>query len=677
MSAKTEDIRNLVLVGHSGTGKTTLAEAVIFKGKAVTRLGKVDDGTSVSDFDDDEKERKVTINASILHTDWKEKRINMVDTPGYADFLGEAVSGLAAADLAVITMAASAGVEVTTSKMWERISTDNIPAVVVVTKMNSDNADLDKCLDELTENFGNKFVLAALPDTSGDKISKIFSTIQLDNVPDTLKETAQIQREALIERAVEADDDLMEKYLEGEELSAEELETAIRKAVISGMIVPVLCTAADREIGVDVFLDFIASYAPAPCDVTLPQAVKAGTEEAVELSGKADGPFVARVFKSVTDPFVGRLTYLRVYNGTLKADTQVYCPRTDKTYKAAQLFEIQGKNQEATPEAAPGAVIAIAKMDDVFASDSLCQKDNPITLEAIQFSTPMVSLAVEPKSRGDETKINEAINKLSAQDPTFKVERNQQTHEMVISGMGNLHLDVIIARLKRQFNVEVTTKIPRIPYLETITRGADAHYRHKKQSGGAGEFAEVWLKIEPRERGSGFEFESKVVGASIPNQFIPSCEKGIRQILVDGAIAGHPVVDVKAIVYDGKDHPVDSKDIAFQRAARMAFRMAVEQAKPCLLEPVVNLEVSIPSEFMGEINGDLSGRRGRIMGMDTIGKQQIIKASVPQAEVANYATELRSMTGGAGSYTLEFSHYDMVPGKIADGVIAAYKKSKE
>ncbi|MBI2922588.1 MAG: elongation factor G [Planctomycetes bacterium] len=674
----TPDIRNFVFVGHGDSGKTTLTESMLFKAKATNRLGEVAEGSTVTDFEPEEKARKISIEAAVVHVPWKGKELNLVDAPGYADFSGDAVGAISAVETAVVCLNAVTGIMVNTRRMWGYAAKAGAARAIFINKCDLDNVDFDALLASVRETFGETPRVAVMPVGTGPGLKGVVSVLDADAHPDAaVKKQAAAFREKLVEAAVETDDKLMERYLEGGEISKEELEGALRKAIVQGKVVPIVCTSSRKDIGVDTAMDFIARYFPSPIEGRQREGHAPGKkEEKVAFPAKSDAPFSAQVYKIISDPHVGKLAYFRVVSGALAADTNFYNARSARTERIGKIFRLFGKDHQAVDRLVAGDLGAVTKVDDLKICDTLCQADKPIEYPGIEFPKPMTSLAIEPKNRNDDTKIGIAIPKLAESDPTFLWTRDRQTHELVVTGMTQLHLDVTFHKLKAKFGVEVTTKTPKIPLLETITAKGDAQYRHKKQTGGSGQFAEVWMRVYPLERGGGFEFENAVVGMSIGRQFMPSIEKGVKSVMERGVVAGYPVVDVKVEIYDGKEHPVDSKDIAFQTAGREAFKLCVQQARPVLLEPIAKVEVTVPAEKMGDIMGDLSGRRGRIQGSETSGKYAIITAQIPQAEIKNYASELRSITGGEGDYAVEFSHYDVVPSMIAETIIEKYKASR-
>ncbi len=675
---ETGDLRNIALVGHGQTGKTTLAEAMLFKAGATTRLGKVEEGSSILDFDAEEKERKISIDSALAHFNWKGGEVVLVDCPGYPDFIGHASAALSVVETAVVTVNAASGIEVNTRKVWGLAEEEGLGRIIVITKMDSENIDLPALLASIKEVFGGRCIPLTLPDSVGPNIKSVVNTLNPPaDVPAGIKDQVDEAHGALMDAIVEVDDALMEKYLGDEKISPEELGAAFRKAVATGKVAPILCCAAKKDIGVEELMAAIVSHAPSPLEGAARKVFVGDNIEPSPAEPKPDAPLAARVFKSVTDPFVGKLAFFRVFAGTMTNETGVYNPRNKRNEKIQQFFRLMGKEQSAVNRAVPGDIVAVSKVEDILISDTLCDPKTAAKFPPIKFAVPMVALAVEPKSRGDEQKISGSLTKLADEDPTFKVSRDRQTGELVITGMSQLHLEIMISRLKRRFEVEMNTKQPKIPYKETIVGRAEGHYRHKKQTGGRGQFGEVYLRVAPLERGKGFEFVDSVVSATIPGQYIPAVEKGVRETLEKGVVAGYPVEDVQVEVYDGKHHEVDSSEASFKIASSKAFKEAFRNAKPVLLEPIVIVEITVPSKFMGDISGDLNGRRGRILDVQGVGDLQIIRAVVPMAEVRTYATQLRSMTGGQGSYTMEFSHYDVVPQRITETIIAQAKVQEE
>jgi len=680
-AATTQDLRNLAIVGHGGVGKTILAEAILLKSKITNRLGDPADGTSVVDFDDEERKRQFTIYSTILHAPWRGKELQVVDTPGYDDFFGEVVGAFAAVDTALMAVAADAGIQVNTRRIWKRGGEVGLGRAIVITKMDAERANFGGVLAALQGAFGNAVVPITYPVGQGTSFSGVVNTLSPPaDVPAEVASQVEEVGKALRESIIEADEDLMMRYLDDEEIAPEEVVAAAGKAVASGTLVPVFCCAAEKDIGVGEMLDAIVAMFPSPAEALQRKGTRPGAEEPEEVAFEAaeDAPFSAQVFKTLYDPFVGKLVFFRIYSGTLKPTDGLYNAREGKREKVGHIYRVQGKEQEEVESAVAGEIIAVAKIESLEVSDTLCAEASPVVYPALAFPTPMVSRAAEPKTRGDEQRMSTALSRVASQDRTFLAGRDPQTGELVITGMSDLHLQVVTSKLAaKPFEVAVALKEPRIPYKETITAKADARYRHKKQTGGRGQFAEVLLRVEPLERGGEFEFVDEIYGGSIPRQFVPAVEKGVRATMAKGVIAGYPVVDVLVAVYDGKHHDVDSSEAAFKIAASRAFSEAIRGARPVLLEPIVNIEITIPTKYMGDISGDLSGRRGRIQGMDSEGDQQIISAQVPLAAVSNYSTQLRSMTGGEGSYTMEFSHFEPVPANVQQEIVSKAKRPVE
>jgi len=641
--------RNLIFLGHAHSGKTTLAEALLYFCKATNRKGTVAEGSTVSDYSSDEIERKSSINSSFLNCEYKGNRVQIIDAPGYADFFGEVLCGIRAADSAVIVVDAASGIEVGTERAWQLSEECGMPCIFFINKADKEGVDPSKALSDIQNNFSKRAVKAGSLDDPG-----------------------------LIEAVAESDDKLLEKYLESGKLSSEELSGGLRQAVVKRNVFPVIIGSASAEKGLGELLDDVINYLPDPTERAPVFAINpSNPEEKKEIPLKADAPFAAFVFKSISDPYVGQLTLLRVFSGTLTANTGFYNASRKTKERIGPIYMLQGKEQRVVDAASCGDIVAIAKLKETVTSDSLCDEKNPVYFEPVVFPEPAISASVKPKSRADEDKISGALHKLAAEDPTFKYTHDPATKELIISGMGDLHLGVMVGRLKKRFNVEVELGKPKVSYKETITKSTKVQGKFKRQSGGRGQYGDVWLEVQPLARGQGFEFVDKVFGGAIPRNFIPSVEKGVTNACLEGAVAGHPIVDVRIILYDGSYHEVDSSDMAFQIAGAMALRKAINAAGPVLLEPVMDVEITIPEDFLGAISGDINSRRGRIMGMDVKGRSQIVKAQVPLAEMFTYANDLRSITGGRGAYTMRFSHYEEVPHKIASGIIAQYQASKK
>jgi elongation factor G len=675
-ASKPQDIRNLVLLGHGGAGKTTLGEAMLQAAGVSNRLGSVDDGTTLLDYTDIEKDRKHSVDPAAAHLEHKGKTIHLIDAPGYPDFIGGAIGTMAGADVAVVVLSAAAGIEVNTRRLFKVAQSIGMPIAIVVNKIDAENVDIERILSDIGESFGSACKPMNLPADSGKAVVDCFRN---DSGSADVGDVAEAHTQ-LVENIVEADDELMNAYLEGEEIPQDKLSAAFVQAMVEGTVIPILFSAAKAEVGISELLDAVAGYFPSPVDVKLAPATSGEGEEAreVALAADADGPFVGQAFKIATDPFVGKLAWIRVLQGTVTADTTYHLRDDKKSAKIAHLFKVQGKETQEVSQAVAGDIIALAKVEEIRRGDVLHADAAPMARAVPTCPTPMYSLAVTPKSRGDEQKISGALSKLAEEDPTFVATRDAQTNETVISGVGDLHLRIMLTKMKGRFDLEVDTKPPKIPYRETVTANAEGHYRHKKQTGGAGQFGEVYLRIEPMERDAGFEFVNDLYGESIPRQFLPAIEKGVRDVLAAGPIAGYPMQDIKVSVYDGKSHPVDSKEVAFRTAGKHAFILAVEAGKPALLEPIVNMEISVPASNMGDIASDLSGRRGRILGQEMLpGNMCVVKAQAPLAEVMQYNSKLGSVTGGQGSYTMELSHYESVPGNVQQQIVAAAQAAKK
>ncbi|ETX00415.1 MAG: hypothetical protein ETSY1_11310 [Candidatus Entotheonella factor] len=670
---KGEEIRNVAIAGHSGSGKTMLAEALLLKGGILNRLGQVTDGTTASDYDIDEKDSQKSYYSAVLHTSWKGRDINFLDTPGSLDFSGQLYGALSVVELALITVNAASGIEIGTRKAWELARQQGVPCMFVVTRMDADQADFNGVVEALKETFGNACTPLMLPIGSGAGFEGVVNLLHPGDVPDDMADTVEEQRGELMESVISGDDELLERYLEGEEIGSEELEEIFTQVLVDGTIVPILCCASEKDQGITELLDLLAAYAPSPAYATKEVEGEAGVED-YELD--LEGPLSAEVFKTISDEFVGKISFIRVYSGSLKSGDTVTQAQTGKSVKLGKIFRPQGKEQQDSGEVGPGTIIATAKVDELQIGDTLSSSKDQKPFVTPKYPLPMVSRAVNPKSRGDEAKISEGLRRLAESDPTFTVEMNALTKELVISGIGEQHIGLMLNRLQRR-GVEVTTKLPRIAYRETISGKSEVRYRHKKQTGGAGQFAECAIRIEPSDRGVGYEFVDKIFGGVISAPFRQSVDRGIQEKMLEGIMAGYPVVDLKVELFDGKEHPVDSKDIAFQIAGREAIKEAVMKAQPVLLEPIVKLEVFIPSKYMGDITGDISSRRGRVIGMDGLGDLQVVHAEVPYSEVQQYSAFLQSVTGGEGTYSIEFLRDEVLPQHLAEGVIASSKTEQE
>lgn len=672
-NGKGEEIRNVALVGHSGSGKTILAEAMLLKGGQLNRLGSVSDGTTTSDFDIDEKETGKSFYSSVLHTTWQGRDINLIDTPGSADFVGQLYGALSVVELALITVNAAYGIEMGTRKAWELAQQQGCACMFVLTRMDAENARFDEVVSSLQATFGPACTPIMLPVGSGSSLTGVINLLHPEHVPDTLQDSVEERRGVLMESVISGDDALLERYLEGETIPLEELEQVFTQVLMDRTLIPIACCSAEHDIGMKELLDVLARFAPSPTCAKKRVVTASGVDD---HAINAEGPLEAQIFKIMSDEFVGKVSYIRVYAGELKAGDTVVNPRTGRSVKIPKLFRPQGKEQQEASSAGPGAIVAMAKVEDVHVGDTLTATKNQPPFLSPSYPVPMVSRAVNPKSRGDEAKISEGLRRLAEEDPTFQIEMNPQTKELVIAGIGEQHINLMLNRLLRR-GVEVTTKLPKIAYRETISGQADVRYRHKKQTGGAGQFAECAIRIGPNPRGEGYEFVDKIFGGVISQPFRQSVDRGIQDKMVEGIIAGYPVVDIKVELYDGKEHPVDSKDIAFQIAGREAIKEAVMKASPVLLEPIVKMEVVIPGRFMGDVTGDISSRRGRVIGMDSLGDLQVVRAEVPLAEIQQYSSFLKSVTAGEGSYSVEFLRYEVLPAHLTQSVIAGAHHEKE
>ncbi len=660
-------IRNVAVVGHEGAGKTTLVEGLIHHAGVINRMGSIRERNTVSDFDPEEREAGKSFNCSTLSFSYKDVQFNILDVPGSPDCVGEALTALRVVESALVCVDASSGVKVNTRKLWKEAARLGLPRFIAITRLDGENTDFQKTLSEIQQHFGDRCLPVFLPNGSADAFSSLTSTISLES---GASEAVRSAHTMLVEAIVEADDTLMEKYLEGGPITEEELRLTFIKALVAGSIFPVIPCAIEKGIGSSELLSLLLTLAPPP-DAFPRSAIKDGQQ--IPLS--PSNGFVGFVYKTMADEFVTRISSIRIFSGSLSANTSFVNRRSGKTERFAALFRLCGKEQQPIEEAIAGDIVSVAKIEDMRAGDTLTDEKTNLLLPEVEFPTPMVSLAVRPKSRGDEQKIGSALRELEGDDRTFTVRTDPQTGDLVISGMSDLHLSMMLKRLKRRRKVEVETSPPRIPYKETITKSVKyVEYTHKKQTGGAGQYAKVFIDLEPLERGGGYEFVDKIFGGVIDQAFRPSVDKGIQAKMAEGVIAGYPVVDVRVSLVDGKTHPVDSKDIAFQVAGREAFKKAFLQCNPVILEPIMKIEITVPQAHMGDIMGDLNSRRGRILTSGTEGPMAIIQALVPMAEILTYQADLKSMTGGEGSYSLEFDHYDPVPPHIQKQIIEAYEK---
>jgi elongation factor G len=682
-------IRNIAVVGHGGCGKTQLVSATLFGAGAVNRLGKVDEGTTVTDFDEEEIARKHTLSSSLAYAEWQKTKINVVDTPGFANFLTDAKAALRVAEGALVCVDSVAGVEVQTEKLWAEAAALNLPRIVVLTRLERERASLERTLESLHRDCAREIIPIQLPLGEERGFTGVVDLVRMKaftfapdgsgkltegEVPAAMAERATKAREELIEMVAEADEQLMESFFSEGTLTQEQLSQGLRLATQAGKIFPLVCTSGLHMIAIQPLLDAIVTYIPSPAEREFAALTEGGEPTAIKASD--GGPYTAFVWKTIADPFAGRITMLRVVSGTLKQDSNVFNQTHDTTERFGHLLVLQGKTQTQVPELKAGDLGAVAKLKDTRTNDVLADKSTKVKIPEIKFPEAVLAYAIEPKSRGDEDKISGAMQRLREEDPSISYARDPQTHELLLAGQGQLHIEVTVAKLKRRFGVEVNLKPPRIPYRETITAPTEAHGRHKKQTGGHGQFGDCKIRVEPLPRGSDFEFVDDIFGGSIPRQYIPAVEKGIQDARTRGYLAGYPMVDFRATVFDGSFHPVDSNELSFKMAGSLAFKDAMTRARPTILEPIMNVEVHAPSDFAGDLMGDLNGRRGRISGMDTRGTMTVIRAQVPMAEMLTYEQHLTSATGGRGSYHMEYSHYDEVPHQLQGKIVAAAKAER-
>lgn len=680
-----DKIRNVVLVGHSSSGKTTLAEAILFNTGALKRRGLVDDGNTVSDFDPEEIRRKISINTSVLPCEYQQAKINVLDAPGYLDFVGEVKGAIAAADTAIVVVDAVAGIEVGTELVWSYLDESNLPRIVFVNKMDRENANFGRVVSQLSDLFETRIIPFQLPIGSQETFQGVVDVIKMKaylgeegkeaEVPAELQEQANEYRQAIVEAAAESDDELIMKYLEGEELTLEEIVKGLRKRIAENELVGVFCGSALKNIGIRALMDAFVDYLPSPAERVI-AGKRVNTGEEVELRADPNGPLVARVFKTTADPYVGKLSYFRVLSGTMRSDSRVVNASDGSEERIGTIFFMRGKEQIPTDEVGPGDIGAVAKLSKTTTGETLCSKDDPITVEPIKFPNPVYSVAIFPKTKADLDKMSSALARLLEEDPTLKVEREPGTGETIMSGMGDTHIDIAVRKLQAKFGLELVTDVPKVPYRETITKVASAQGRHKKQTGGRGQFGDVFIRFEPLERGAGFEFADEIFGGAVPKNYIPAVEKGLREIMEHGVLAGYPTVDFRAVLYDGSYHPVDSSELAFKLAAHLAFKKGIPEAGPVLLEPIMLVKVTVPEEYMGDVISDFNTRRGRVQGMHQEKGRATVTALVPLAEMLRYAIDLRGLTQGRGLFTMEFSHYDIVPSHIAQKIIEQAAKEK-
>ncbi len=688
---ETKELRNIALIAHGGAGKTTLAEAILFDAGVTDRLGKVDEGASVMDYEPEEIKRHITITSSFHNAEWNGHKINLVDTPGDANFIADTKNSLQIVEGAILIIDATSGVQVQTEKVWQYAQELGIASVIFVNKMDRERAEFFGILEEIKRDLGTNPVAVQLPIGSEASFKGVIDLLRMKvlnyedgikeryreaDIPEDLKDKAETFRANMIESIAEVDDQLLEKYLE-EGLTFDEILGGFKKGVKEGELVPVLCGSALKNIGVEPLLDLIVKLLPSPLEKGEWKGINSKTQREEERNPFETEPFSAFVFKTIADPYAGKLNLFRVCSGILNSDSMVHNSSRGIKERIGQIFEPQGKTQRAINPAVAGDIVAVAKLKETTTGDTLSDEKNPIVFKGISLPNPVISFAVEPKSKGDEDKMTSSLARFQEEDPTLRVYRDEETKEMILSGMGQVHLEVVVEKLKRKFGVEVELKTPRVPYKETITSQVKVQGKYKKQSGGRGQYGDTWLEMEPLPRGQGFEFVNKIVGGVIPKQYISSVEKGVLEAVEKGVLAGFPVIDVKVSLVDGSYHIVDSSDIAFKIAASMGFREGVLKANPVLLEPIMSLEVISPDESLGDVIGDLNSKRGRVSGVEPKTGYQVIRAQVPLAEILRYAIDLRSITGGKGSFAMEFSHYEEVPSFLVEKLTAQAKGEKK
>ena len=689
MAIEIGKIRNVGVVGHGGVGKTSLVEAMLFTAGAVTRLGKVDDGSTTTDFDPDEIRRKISINTSVAYCDWKGHHLNLVDTPGYGDFIADARAGLRVVDAALVVVDAVAGVQVQTEKVWKFATEYDLPRAVVVNRLDRERADFFRTFESLGKRLKGRLVALHLPigEESGFRgfidLVKMKAVTLAGNkpaegdIPGDLADRVKEYREKLVEAAAETDDDLLAKYLEEGSLGEAEMLKALRAGITQGKLMPVMCAAASKSIGIHSLLDLIVDELPSPAERAEVAGTDLKTKQAATRNADPKAPVTALVFKTLSDPHIGKLSLFRVMTGTLRADSTLYNPGHGARERMGHVSWLQGKTQKNVEALGPGEIGVAQKLKETQTGDTLTEEAQPFELPKITFPEAAISFAIQPKTRGDEDKISNALARISEEDPTVHYHFDPETKQLLVSGVGSLHVEMVVERMKRKYNVEVNLLPPRIPYKETVKGRAEGQGKYKKQTGGRGQYGDTWLRVEPMQRGGGFEFVDDIFGGAVPRNFIPSVEKGVRDCMKKGILAGYPVVDMKVTLYDGSYHDVDSSDMAFQIAASMGLQKVFMDARPILLEPIMNVEITTPADHAGDVIGDLNSRRGRIVGMEPAGETAAVRAVVPMSEMLTYESSLRSMTGGRGGYSMEFSHYEEVPSSLADKVIKEAKAERE
>jgi elongation factor G len=685
-TSRVQDIRNVALLGHGSSGKTSLGEALLFDTGTISRLGRVEEKNTVSDFDEEEQSRGFSVNNAVLPCEWRGTKLNIVDAPGYLDFVGEVKSAVGVADGGILLVCAASGVEVGAEVHWGFMEERSLPRIVFANKMERDNASFAGALESLAAKFEATFVPISLPIGAASGFKGVVDLIEMQaylgsgdkpgEIPADALDAAQEARMEMMEYAAEVDDDLMIKYLDGEELTTVELRQALVQGSRNGDFVLVLAGSATQNVGIKPLLNAIVDFLPSPEEVER-KVINLATDEGLVLAPAPNGPLVAQVFKTMADPFVGRLSYFRVYSGKFSADSRVYNVNKQEEERIGQIYAVRGKEQKPVEGISAGDIGVVSKLTVTATNDTLCDRGAPYRVPAVEYPEPLYAVAVFPSTKADLDKLGASLSRLVEEDPTLRVERNNETNETILSGMGESHIQIATRRLANKFGVQVDTDLPKIAYRETITRTASAQGRHKKQTGGRGQFGDVYCRFEPMGRGEGFEFASEIFGGSVPRSFIPAVEKGIREISSQGVLAGYPTVDFRCVIYDGSYHTVDSSEIAFRLAAQLSFRSAVPDAGPVLLEPVYRIVVTVPEEFMGDILGDLNTRRAQVQGMEQARGNGIVTAEVPLAEIQRYATDLRSMTQGRGMYTMEFVRYDIVPQHLIEQIKADAQRREE
>lgn len=685
---ESENIRNIALVGNKGVGKTSFLDAVLFHTGANSRIGKVDDGSSQIDYDPMEIKRKQTLTAKVVPVEWKNCKINFIDTPGYADFLGEAICGIGAADVVVVMLDPDRGVEIPAKRLYNLAQSYNKPIAFLMNGYDSEHADLDKCIAAVRETLGARAVFLQAPIGKGPSFNGVVDLLQgkafvsdggkakESAIPADMNDAVSKQRTEVIEIVAENDESLLEKYLGGGDIGENEIKAGLLGGIVSGNIRPVFVSSATKDVGVESFLDMAVQWFPSPAQVPAPKGTNPDTHQEEQRKGDKGAPLSAWIFKTTSDPGIGDISFFRVYSGTVSHGDDVYNVTKRTAERMGHIFIMRGNKRDEVPTVMSGDIAAVAKLKSTGIGDTLAPKNAPLIYDFIKYPEPMVSLAVKPKTKQDQDKLGGAFNKLTALDPTFKLHIDHEFNETIISGLGEVHLEVQLERLHERFGIEIEVGKPRVPYRETIRKTVKVQGKYKKQSGGRGQYGDCWIELSPLPAGGGFEFVDDIVGGSIPNRYIPAVEKGIRETMKKGIMSGCPVVDVKASLYDGSYHDVDSSDLAFQIAASMAFKKAEEEANPVLLEPIMNVEITVPSEYMGDISSDVSGRRGRVSGVEHAGDACTIKAQIPLAELYKYSTTIRSITAGAGSHTMSFAHYDQVPQHITQKIVEETKKAR-